>query len=66
VRGENAVLWHPVGGTLDTRAEKKERTAPGKFEFIYPKTLWQRMVVSKIESGEFTADEVRFYVNDAS
>ncbi|HTY35996.1 MAG TPA: M1 family metallopeptidase [Bacteroidota bacterium] len=41
----------------------KVTTAPGKFEFIYPTTAWQRMVVGSMEPTEFKVDENRFYVN---
>ena len=45
------------------RMPVKVTTAPGKFEFIYPTTSWQRMNVAWMEPADFRVDESRFYVN---
>jgi aminopeptidase N len=45
------------------RMPVKVTTAPGKFEFIYPTTSWQRMNVAWMEPADFRVDENRFYVN---
>ncbi|TSA17860.1 M1 family peptidase [bacterium] len=47
----------------DFRMPVKVTTAPGKFEFIFPTTAWQRMFISKMEPSEFKVEEDRFYVN---
>ena len=47
----------------DFRMPVKVTTSPGKFEFIYPTTTWQRMSVANMEPTEFKIDENRFYVN---
>ncbi|MCX6134306.1 MAG: M1 family metallopeptidase [Ignavibacteriales bacterium] len=47
----------------DFRMPVKVTIAPGKFEFIYPTTTWQRMNIATMEPSDFKADESRFYVN---
>ena len=47
----------------DFRMPVRVTTAPGKFEFIYPTTSWQRMKIGNIDPKEFKIDEDRFYVN---
>jgi len=56
-------MYHWSADVPDFRMPVKVTTAPGKFEFIYPTTAWQRMFISKMEPGEFKVDEDRFYVN---
>lgn len=45
------------------RMPVKVTTSPNHYEFIYPTTTWQRMVVGKMEPKEFKVDDDRFYVN---
>jgi aminopeptidase N len=56
-------MYHWTADSSDFRMPVKVTTAPGKYEFIYPTTTWQRMVFAKMDPTEFKVDEDRFYVN---
>ena len=49
--------------SADFRMPVRVTTAPGKFEFIYPTTSWQRIKLGAFDPKEFKVDEDRFYVN---
>jgi aminopeptidase N len=46
----------------DFRMPVKVTTSQHKYDFIYPTTAWQRMIIGKMNPEEFKIEEDRFYV----
>lgn len=63
--GENnlKVKYRWMADVTNFRMPVKVTTAPDKFEFIYPTTVWKTMTLKNMSIDAFGVDEENFYIN---